>query len=737
MGRKIPTFSKRALSVFIAILALLTLVAVPLAIFGADAVAQVTELIPDWASADAAAQRAAMPSEPKSAALVAQEKAGHEIGQALALGRVSVLVHLDPAPPPGLNPRANVRAFAVANGGVVKHEYHTVLPHVVNLRNIPEGRLNALANLPGVRKIELDEYHPDLVRLHDSTPLIRGLQSQITGAGYPADGAGVRVCVADTGIDSDHLMYADRIDASAGYDFYYNDSNPEDDHGHGSHVAGIAVGGVGLNWDPCGTGSMPFQGVAPAATLIGAKILNQFGGGYDSDIIAGIDHCADQSPSGGRADVINLSIGTGQYGGPCTHSWAEAANNAVANGVVVVAAAGNENYSNALSSPACGVDVIAVGMTWKNDYPTCEDPTTNWNWGICTDYAPKTDEIGCFSNESDYLDVAAPGANIWSASNSAGGSSITGKSGTSMSSPQVAGLAALVLGMEPSLTPSEVRQIIRDGAIDMGTVGFDRAYGYGRIDVLNTLALVGPPCTAPGDCDDSDPCTIDDCMGGACSYTPITCSAVEVCVDGVCEPLVCNDNDICEQDEDCDNCPSDCISGGGEGGVCGNGVCEPSIGEDCLSCATDCGGKQVGAAKRQYCCGDGAGTNPVGCADPRCTREGFECSDAPSSYCCGDLICEGVEDSYNCEVDCGPPPYCGDDNCDAGEDQCSCSADCGSPPSTETNCNDGIDDDCDESIDCADSDCGANPACSCLPRKSECSNNSECCSNWCHRGTCK
>jgi subtilisin family serine protease len=734
-------------------------IAVPLSVFGAKSVAPVTELTPDWVSADAASQASSMLPEPKSVADIARETAWHEIGQARALGLVSVLVHLDPAPSPGLDARMNVRAFALANNGVVKHEYHTVLPHVVNLRHLPQERLEALANVPGVVRVELDAYHPDLVRLHDSTPLIRGLQSQITGAGYTADGAGVRVCVADTGIDSDHLMYTDRIDASAGYDFYNNDNDPEDDNGHGSHVAGIAVGGLGLSWDPCGTGSMPFQGVAPAATLIGAKILNQFGGGYDSDIIAGIDHCADQSASGGRADVINLSIGIGQYSGPCTHSWAVAANNAVANGVVVVAASGNENYSNALSSPACGVDVMAIGMTWKNDYPTCEDPTTNWNWGVCTDYGPQTDEIGCFSNESDYLDVAAPGANIWSASNSAGGGSITGKSGTSMSSPQVAGLAALVLGMDPSLTPAEVRLIIRDGAIDMGPAGFDRAYGHGRIDVLDTLALVGPQCSVPADCDDSDPCTIDDCVDGSCSntpidcddsnacttdycsggicyndpitcddgdlcttdtcdagsgcvYTPIDCLPGEVCVDGTCVPQVCNDNGTCDAGEDCHNCPGDCFQG--SGAVCGNGVCETADGEDCESCAGDCNGVLTGRPSGRYCCGN-SGTYGVTCADSRCTGSGNTCTTLPAvSSCCGDDVCEGTEDVGNCAVDCGctSPTECDDSN-ECTLDDCAGGVCENSPVADDTSCSGGIccGGSCDAPVCSLDVDCDDGESC--------------------------
>jgi len=618
--------------------------------------------------------------------------------------RISVLVHVKPGAG-----RGPIHAFAAGAGGIVKYEYKTVLPSVMNLRNIPVKAKAALEKIPGVVRVVEDKYHEKLIKLDESTPLIRGLQSQISSAGHSADGSGVRICVCDTGIDTDHIMYSDRIDFGASYDFYNDDANPEDDHGHGSHVAGIAVGGTGLSVDFGCEGAEEFQGVAPNATLIGVKILNMFGGGFDSDIIAGINHCADPNLKGGSADVINLSIGTGEYSGPCDHSWAVAANNAVAAGVVVVAASGNENYTNALSSPACGSDVIAVGATYKNNYPNCEDDSTStFNWSNCSDFSPIVDDIACFSNESDYLDVTAPGAVIWSASTASGGSTITGMSGTSMAAPHVAGLAALILSADPTLTPVEVRQIIRDSAIDMGTYGFDPTYGYGRIDVVDSLSLISP-CNENPDCDDGlfcngeEKCSSGDCQQGQDPCPGVTCNEnADVCI-----PLVCDEDGICEQGEDCNNCPFDCISGG-KGGVCGNGVCEPSIGEDCLSCAADCGGKQVGAAKKQYCCGDGAGTNPVGCADSRCTTEGFECGSAPSPYCCGDELC------------------------DPGEDQCSCQGDCGTPPSTETGyCFDGLDNDCDNSIDGNDSDC------ECLPRKKACTEDAECCSSWCHRGACK
>jgi len=663
----------------------------------------------------------------------AQARAGVNPPGAAAAGqpdRVSLIVYMEPGADFG-----PVRAFAAQQGGFVKYEYKVVLPEAINLRNVPVSAIAALEKIPGVARIEQDQYHERVIQLDEATPLIRALQSQVTGAGFSADGTGVRVCICDTGIDSDHLMYADRIDTAAGRDFYNDDNNPEDDHGHGSHVSGIAVGGTGLSVDFGCEGPEPFQGIAPEATLIGAKILNQFGGGFDSDIIAGIDYCADQSPSGGRADVINLSIGTGQFSGPCTHSWAVAANNAVDNGVVVVAASGNENFSNALSSPACGVNVIAVGATYKDSYPNCENGTSNFNWGNCIDSSPSVDDIVCFSNESDFLDVAAPGSVIWSASNSPGGSSIVGQSGTSMASPMVAGLAALILDADGSLTPAEVRQIIRDGAIDMGTAGFDRAYGYGRIDILNSLALVGPACTVPADCDDGLWCNgAEDCIGGSCQAGTDPCPG-QGCdeVNDVCVPLVCDNDGTCESGEDCNNCSNDCISGTTSGAVCGNSLCEAGNGEDCVSCPADCNGKQTGAPSGRYCCGDGDGVNPLPCSNPTCSTGGWSCTDTPSgggtTYCCGDGTCEGAEDFSNC-YDC-PAPFCGDLNCDPGEDQCDCPGDCGAPPSTETNCTDGVDNDCDGQTD------GNDPDCACGAKGTSCSVDADCCSNKCRGGACR
>ena len=131
--------------------------------------------------------------------------------------RVSVLVHFDP-PNAGRSAavaaaqRRDVKAWTGNVGGIVKYEYDIVLPNVINFRDIPSSQLEALRAMPGVVKVEDDrEMHAHLTV---STPLIRALQSQITGAGHTADGSGTRVCIVDTGIDTDHIMYSSRIDSA-------------------------------------------------------------------------------------------------------------------------------------------------------------------------------------------------------------------------------------------------------------------------------------------------------------------------------------------------------------------------------------------------------------------------------------------------------------------------------------------------------------------------------------------
>jgi len=131
-------------------------------------------------------------------------------------------------------------------------------------------------------------------------------------------------------------------------------------------------------------------------------------------------------------------------------------------------------------------------------------------------------------------------------------------------------------------------------------------------------------------------------------------------------------NDVCEQGEDCNSCPGDCI---GSSAQCGNGVCE--AGETCLSCHEDCNGQDTDEVQGLYCCYGGEDEpdtdvpGAVSCSDPRCGGIGM-CSSS-NTVCCGDGTCEEGETMANCPID---DCKCGDDVCDDGENTSNCPEDC-------------------------------------------------------------
>jgi subtilisin family serine protease len=649
-----------------------------------------------------------------------------------AAAKLNVLVTMKPGAD-----RGPVRALAARHGAKVRYEYRNVMTDTLNVRGLPAAALAALRDAQGVLSVMEDVYHDDLLQLDESIPLIHGLQTQISGAGFAADGAGTRICVIDTGVAMTHIMYADHIDTAASYDFVNDDPLPQDDQGHGSHVAGTALGRTGLVVDLGCEGRETFQGVAPNATLIAMKVLDATGGGLDSDVVAALDRCVDPALPGGPADVINLSLGGGSFTGPCDglDPMADAANDAVIAGAVVVAAAGNEGNDGAIVSPACGSRVIAVAATYKDAYPNCENPMATWSWcfdffcfDFCSDPSPQADDLVCFSNRSDMIDVAAPGCSILSTDYSTD-TAVSEKCGTSMAAPHVAGLAALLVQAQPGITPVEVRRAIRDGAVDRGPTGFDDGYGYGRIDALGSLAAL-TPCTNAADCADEAFCNgVEQCTSGVCSSGSDPCPG-QRCDEGAdeCYTLGCNRDGVCGAREDCTSCPDDCAMS--PGASCGNGVCEAGDGEDCLSCPADCAGKQDGLRKQRFCCGDGDGVKPVGCADSRCGL----CTDtAVPTSCCGDGACTaGAEGSDTCAVDCGPPPVCGDGVCHADENGCDCPADCPRPIEI---CGNGIDDNCDGATDCADAQCIFSGLCSCMPNGFPCTYGADCCSGKCAGGS--
>ncbi len=255
------------------------------------------------------------------------------------------------------------------------------------------------------------------------------------------------IAVIDTGVSVSHPDLAGKI--VAGYDFIDNDSDPTDLNGHGTHVAGIAaaitnngVGVAGMDWN---------------ARLMPVRVLDAAGNGYDSDIASGIVWAADHG-----AKVINMSLG-GASSYPQTMQ--SAIDYAYGKGVMIVAAAGNT--PGELTYPAACNHVVAVAAT------------------------DSADNRASFSNYGSFVDVAAPGVNIISTFWTAGNGNTYGQgSGTSMASPLVAGLAALLTELYPTWTPDQVTSRIEATADDLGTTGRDDFYGYGRVNAAAALTLV-------------------------------------------------------------------------------------------------------------------------------------------------------------------------------------------------------------------------------------------------------
>ncbi|HUV98433.1 MAG TPA: S8 family serine peptidase [Candidatus Paceibacterota bacterium] len=251
----------------------------------------------------------------------------------------------------------------------------------------------------------------------------------------------VLVAVVDTGISWNHPDLAPNY-VPLGYDWVYNDANPMDDNGHGTHVAGIVA--AELN------NEIGVAGVAQVSVMA-EKGLNTWGEGYVDDLAKAINHAVEQG-----ADIISMSWGDYE------DSWLlhRALIDAYRAGVLLVAAAGNDATSERMY-PAAYDEVIAVSATNENDYPA---------W---------------FTNYGDWVELSAPGVRILS---TLWDDDYGIKSGTSMATPYVSGVAALVWGLYPEKTRDELRTWLRDKSDDLGEPGFDHVYGYGRINAKKAVS---------------------------------------------------------------------------------------------------------------------------------------------------------------------------------------------------------------------------------------------------------
>jgi len=290
----------------------------------------------------------------------------------------------------------------------------------------------------------------------------------------------VVVAVVDTGIAyEDYDRYCQAPDLAQtffvpGYDFVYHDSHPNDDNRHGTHVAGTVAQST--------NNSLGVAGVAFNTSLMPVKVLDRRGSGTYADVASGIRYAADNG-----AKVINLSLG----GSSDSDTLKDAVAYAYGKGVTVIAACGNDNESVCLYPAAYDRYVIAVGAT---QYDETKAPYSNY--GLSLDLVAPGGNNNLDQNNDGYADGVLQ--QTFRNSIFVCDFAYYFFQGTSMATPHVSGVAALVIANGNATTPDEVRAALQETAEDLGETGRDDTYGWGLVDAYAALGwTAGPDTTAP------------------------------------------------------------------------------------------------------------------------------------------------------------------------------------------------------------------------------------------------
>jgi subtilisin family serine protease len=324
--------------------------------------------------------------------------------------------------------------------------------------DVPTGQevaaLEALSAEPGVAAVSLD-YRRHIFLTPDD-PSFSAKQWNMRHINAPlawdltTGSPKVIIAVADTGVDGTHPDLVGRLVGGINT-VYSGDAPPNDSNGHGTHVASIAAG--------TGNDGVGIAGVDWQAGIMPVKVLDDYGYGYDSDIVVGILWAVDNG-----ADILNVSWGSSYDSTVLREAFAYAHQQ----GVTVVAAAGNEfEFGNPVTYPAAFPHVIAVAAVDEQDrHPN-------------------------FSSAGHFVDVAAPGVDIFAAnplSSYLEETNYRERSGTSMAAPHVTGQAALLYSVLPNLTPERVADLITSSTKDLFEPGWDAMSGHGLIDVSQSIA---------------------------------------------------------------------------------------------------------------------------------------------------------------------------------------------------------------------------------------------------------
>jgi len=349
---------------------------------------------------------------------------------------VIILFHEKPTP-------ADI-SIIKSDGASIKYQY-TIIDAVA--AQVPAQAADKIAKRAFVKLVEPD-YKVKLV-LDKSIPQIQA--DKVWEAGIT--GKNVDVAVLDTGIHDEHpsLTIEKEVD--------YTGEGTDDLNGHGTHVAGIIA-----------STDSTYRGVAYDADLFNVKVLNKDGSGYGSDVIKGIEWSVDNG-----AEIISMSLGAEVD--PCdgTDAISQAVDKAVNKGVVVVVAAGNSGPdAGTITSPGCSKKGITVGAVDENDN------------------VPSWSSRGPTDDGRVKPDLVAPGVGITSTWKD---NSFKSLSGTSMSTPHVSGVAALLLEADPSLKPDEVKEALKTTALDLGLD--ENTQGAGRVDAYEAYIYVANATKEP------------------------------------------------------------------------------------------------------------------------------------------------------------------------------------------------------------------------------------------------